>query len=86
MEHTEHTVHTDNSAENSEYLLRFEQMEKRLETIVGSFTEVKVVSKHGIAGRVVAMEHTLEHIILQLKDIHETLIDLNNNFVENSDH
>ncbi|SME65052.1 Hypothetical protein FSTVST1_354 [Faustovirus ST1] len=77
--------HTDTPVDNNEYLLRFEQMEKRLEAIVGGFAEVKAVSKHGIAGRVVALEHTLENIIIQLKDIHETLIDLNNNFVENSD-
>ncbi|AIB52081.1 hypothetical protein F-liban_364 [Faustovirus] len=77
--------HTDTPVDNNEYLLRFEQMEKRLEAIVGGFAEVKAVSKQGIAGRVVALEHTLENIIIQLKDIHETLIDLNNNFVENSD-
>jgi hypothetical protein len=71
--------------DNSEYLQRFEQMEKRLEAIVGSFTEVKLAAKHGISGRLLAMETTMEHIISQLGDIHETLIDLNNNFVEKSE-
>jgi hypothetical protein len=59
-------------------------MSARMEDIVTSISAIKEAKTKGMALRIECMEKCLDHVFMQLKDIHETLIDLNNNFVDNS--
>ncbi|AMN83539.1 hypothetical protein D5b_00108 [Faustovirus] len=74
-----------NEEVNSEYLQRFDTMGSRLEEIAGAISGVKAAKTKGIVVRMESVETCLDHIFAQLKDIHETLIDLNNNFVDSGE-
>lgn len=68
----------------SEYLQRFDAMNARLEEITSSIGGLESAKTKGIALRIEYIEQCLVHVIAQIKDIHETLIDLNNHFVDTS--
>ncbi|QJX71647.1 hypothetical protein F-S17_0395 [Faustovirus] len=74
----------EHEQEHNEYLQRFDTMGTRMEELALAFGRIKEAKGKGIATRIEHVEHALDIMFNQLKDIHETLIDLNNNFVDSS--
>lgn len=79
-----YTIKMSNEEPNNEYLQRFEAMGTRMEELVVAIGNLKASKARGIAARTECLEKCIDVVFEQLKDIHETLIDLNNNFVDSS--